>query len=267
MGKQMVRAAPAVLKKLMSLRHVTQAELAQQVDIDVKTLRAILNGEEVKDVTLKKLALKFGFPVEHLMSDLATPQKVQDDSSQQFDTHDTVALKRTTPALLKDILTNSNRIEWSLDLPLLSGEMKKELLRFEECVSNWHKQLQSEPVLLGSLRTQIERLESSTEIHNFIEALNSKSITVFAGQYSHWSREEQNYYEELWTVSYESIDIALIALRPSSVTVVSIPVDRGEMPPRTFRHIRMPVHINGHEVWDGRSGGPFSREVDDEVPF
>ncbi len=75
MAKKMLSAAPGVLQKLMALQNVNQRELASQIGVDVKTLRAVMRGEEVKEITLKQFAVKLGRPIEHLLTDIeATAQ-------------------------------------------------------------------------------------------------------------------------------------------------------------------------------------------------
>jgi transcriptional regulator with XRE-family HTH domain len=267
MAKQMVCAVPGALGRLMALRKVTQSELASQTGLDVKTLRAVNLGKPIKDETLKRTAEGVRFPVEHLLNDDAANagiQQNQDYDSGKLESRDYVLLKRADAEILKEFLAESDEILWSLDVPKLDPEAKKELLQFEELVKAWH--LRNEPPLLGSLSAQIEQLETATEIPNHLKKLADTNIGVLSGQYSRWAHNTE-FYEGGRHDSYDSTVVTIIALRPTSISTVKVSVDRGEVPPKTFQDFLTPVSINGHRVWNGSRAISFVRELDDDVPF
>jgi transcriptional regulator with XRE-family HTH domain len=255
----------------MTARGLSQAELAQQIGVDTKTLRAIERGEPVKEITMKTVAFKLGVPVEHLLHDVTTDEPRRTLAPAEIEQRDQVVLKRTTAVALKKLLSESREIVWSLDLPEIEAQGKEALLKFEELIKTWHFQLRTASPS-DSLRAQIERLETTNEITHRIQKLSDSNIFVLSGRYSRWERGERRdpYEDQVCHVDYASSAIAVIALRTTSVTSVHVTVERGDVPPGTFRDLPYSVSIDGHEVWDGlptRRVRSFARELDDEVPF
>src|SRR5262245_44697093 len=181
MKKQMIRARARALEEELRKKDTTQAEFAEELSMDRKTLRAINRGELVKDDTLIKVANKLRIPVQHLQ-ETTEPSSSKDKTDQNL-----LHLKTARTSDIKGLLSGAVGLKWRLLLDKIENPLSRDLiLDFEKTIARWWLDLNTDAE--RTLSEQLERLEMGLEFacENTLKELKDRSIAILGGEYLYW---------------------------------------------------------------------------------
>jgi transcriptional regulator with XRE-family HTH domain len=250
MGKQMKRAFPGALNAELTRQGRTQSELAQDLGMDRKTLRAIDRGQPVKDTTLQKIAVELRVPIDHLLKGPSEKNSKNNNAGAN-----SILLRAVKAPEIKALLSKAVILKWKLLLDNLdSGTDTLEfestdevILKFEKVVNQWWTNLKTEVLVEESLSEQLGRLVMGSDCETIIEKLKTRSISVLGGEYLHWPIEIIDNGGTYQNVEDDngcpvSLKVAILALAPSSIHSKRIEVDIGLPPPEPSELPPTPEH-------------------------
>jgi len=127
----------------------TLSALYEKTGVDRKTLRAINNGQPVKESTLhKKIADTLRIPLDHFLgralsmrskraANLAPYHQVDSDGYHFRE----IKLQQLDAAALRQLAGGTDQIGWFLKIDQISESLEATLLKLRECLLGWHEHL------------------------------------------------------------------------------------------------------------------------------
>lgn len=273
MGKVMMEARPGALAELLKQQSKTQVDIADATQTSRKTIQSIMNGNPVKDTTLKKVADHLRVPVEHLLPNKSVPVVISPNVSQA----ETPATEKSEGDVLlqaldgKGILDqldglflSADRIKWQVDVRPETAAISH-LRELEKIVSHLHSQLNN-LTNFDELDYQLRRFEAIDEIDRLLKLIRESKLALLGGSYLYWdyrSEREQvdEYYDRVIPARkvYTSEHVVFLCIDGISVKSKQVSPWTGSKPPKFSPR-------EGSEIWVNGKRLPFE-PIDDDIPF
>ena len=245
MAKKKVRPHPGVLKQLLKEKNMTQAEVAAGGGIDRKTQVKIDRGGEVKLETLQKLADKLKVPVTYFDPPASSSvgdgksitQFPKDQAEEDWKAHVwlSLLLRKVDVDDLSEMLlsvSDSERIEWKLNVRTVDDETISLLEQFEDAVKDLCEH-QNDFGVRPSLRRELDELKKTKRVVSLMEELAKHGVAVFGGEYVSWHNEKGfDDYAERPYVNYTSNAHVVFSIERHSAHEPRQKVWQGKLPPR-----------------------------------
>src|SRR5262249_48196210 len=193
MSKEMVAIREGNLLKVAATKNIaTLSALKEKTGVDRKTLRAINNGNPVKQSTLQSIADKLRVPIEHLVASNAVDKNdnVGSDHEPQYRE---IKLQRLDGPALRQLATETGERNWILNLGQLSEELEASLLKLRKTLDEWFQgtQIGFDPEWAhdesrDNLLDQIEHIKTSADIDKSVAELERHKLKIFGGSYVAW---------------------------------------------------------------------------------
>jgi len=231
MAKIKVRPHPGALSRLLGKKTMTQVDAADQTGVDRKTLAKIDRGEEVKRETLQKLANSLRVPVSFFdppAAELTEPSVIKE--TEKFGL---IMLRELDAYGLSELLKNTKRIEWHLNLQLVEEKVFGLLEEFEHAVEEFHKHLlvseRGRPVGLGG---QLAGPKKGLVVATLMKRLAEHRIAILGADYLRWDDQKSDNRSPPFHHYYSSTRIAELSVEKSGVQTRREQVYLGSEPPK-----------------------------------
>jgi hypothetical protein len=269
-----VSAEPGALLKIAGPRGLTSlTAISKSTGSDRKTLKAINDGQPVKESTLEALANKMSVPHTHLIT--ADAQGVEQEPAFASPKLREVSMEPLNAKRLREMLekkSQPNAITWALNLNDITNEAEAMLLEFEARVKEWMLLLNGWDHWENKNRDlagQLEKIKMATEIESRIKQLLDENLKLFGANFLCWTMQDFKNAESFFpfTRLYNSESKVVIAIEPKSATSSKVALYQGEQPPRSFENMPSRISevlVNYESAW--RRTEPSSVD-DDEIPF
>jgi transcriptional regulator with XRE-family HTH domain len=249
MAKKKVRPHPGVLKQLLKEKNMTQAEVAAGGGIDRKTQVKIDRGGEVKLETLQKLADKLKVPVTYFDPPASSSvgdgksitQFPKDQAEEDWKAHVwlSLLLRKVDVDDLSEMLlsvSDSERIEWKLNVRTVDDETISLLEQFEDAVKDLCEH-QNDFGVRPSLRRELDELKKTKRVVSLMEELAKHGLAVFGATYVSWHHSDDGIdfetgYVEGPNVNFVSTSHVVFSIERYSAHEPRQKVWQGKLPPR-----------------------------------
>jgi hypothetical protein len=219
-------------------------------------LRAINAGQQVKETTLERIAVKLRVPIEHLIGSSAGDKSENVVGGDQSD----VKLQQLDATGLRKVFEDTSDINWFLQIDQMPNELESLLTKLENALRGWfwhfngfgdageHK---------DNLRAQIEFIKTSTAIDECVAELATRNLKICGGTYVFWEKDqpydkERNYWvPQLLYCSTLRVALSIVKKEKANPTVT---VWTGWHPPQQFNESELNgidfVQVDNLKVWD-----------------
>ena len=201
MSKEMISIQAGNLMSVAETKGIkTISALKEKTSVDRKTLRAINAGEPVKQTTLQSIADRLRVPISHLQGSNALGKS---DGARGIDDYQfrEIKLQQLNAAALRELVSKTDHITWSLNIDQVSDELEATLLKLRNSLRGWHEHIQcgwawSDPEDQDNLDGQISYIKTSADIDKRVEELAQRKLKIFGSTYIAWEKHRVRHFQE-----------------------------------------------------------------------
>jgi DNA-binding Xre family transcriptional regulator len=265
MSKTLITIPEGNLLRVAATKSITTlTALKEKTGVDRKTLRAINEGKQVKEMTLERIAIKLHVPLAYLHGPTSTPNESEDVSGVNKYQFREIRLQRLDAAALRERLAWTSEITWFLKIDHMSESLEEALKNLRESLRRWSFNLsQIEDPGADNFDEEMSRIKSSTDIDKCLEQLTQHKLKIYGGDYVRWTKERPRHQIEdypLPILKYRSHHMVALCIAPEDKNISTVRVATGWEPPQKFDESELAdfdtVEVDFHTVW-----------LRDEIPF
>ena len=230
--KKKVSLPAGRLKELLKERNLpfsglTKNQLGASI-IDIKTLRLIDSGEEVKMETMEKICEPLGLSLQQLLGSPESPMNLNSRVIVFDPFGEIIPAYEARADELADVLRQAARTRKNIDLLTLSTKQEKLILKLEEWLNSTVSTL---PPTDQSFSEQIKFKQTNRVFEQIQGELRAHNLKVLVARYKFWERSDEFYNHH--DIYFTSTDVVALAIVASSAAGTTFSVKLGEIPPRS----------------------------------